>query len=92
VIAMSGVLTPVAVALLIVGLLTGSLPVIIGAVAASLAAGVFLVAAVRQRRAQFSAPAAEVSAPVDAVPFPPMAPLPPAGQDTASGPESFRES
>ncbi|MCU1677361.1 MAG: hypothetical protein JWM93_2119 [Frankiales bacterium] len=71
----SGVLTPVAVALLIVGMVSGSLPVLVGAVAASVAASGFLVAAVRQRRAEFAAPPSdEVSSPALDVPFPPMAP------------------
>lgn len=73
----SGVLTPVAVALLVVGLLTGSLPVMAGAVAASVTGAVCLVVAVRQRRAEFAAPAVSPASGVELAeqPFPPMAPV-----------------
>ena len=77
-IAWSGILTPLAVGLLIAGIVTGSLPIMIGAVAASVAASAFLIAAVRQRR---SLPLPDAQPPPETVemPFPPMAPTPPIG-------------
>ena len=83
----SALLTLVAVALLIAGILTSNLAVMIGALAASVLAGLFLLAAVRQRRASLPAASvlpAEVTAPEVSSPFPPMAPvapIAPAGED-----------
>ena len=74
-IASSAVFTVVAVGLLIAGIITGNLPIMIGAVVVSLAASGCLVAAIRQRRGD--APAASVEEAVGeatAMPFPPMAP------------------
>ena len=74
-IALSAVLTVAAVGLLIAGIITGNLPILIGAVVASLAASGCLVAAIRQRRGE--APEVSVEGPVGettAMPFPPMAP------------------
>ncbi|MEO7825770.1 MAG: hypothetical protein ABIR60_01405 [Allosphingosinicella sp.] len=74
-IVLSGVLTPVAVVLLIIGIWTSSMPALLGALAASVLAGVFLVAAVLQRRA--TAPLADENAdlgPGVEPAFPPMAP------------------
>ncbi len=74
-IAASGVLTPVAVALLIAGLLTAKLPLLIAALVVSVAAGAFLAGAIRARRAEFGSAAASDPAPVGTPPpFPPMAP------------------
>jgi hypothetical protein len=88
VIALSGILTPLAVGLLIAGIVTGNLPIMIGAVVASLAASAFLYGAIRQRRA---VPPPEVPAPAEeslGMPFPPMAPTPPTqGPIDPAGPQ-----
>jgi hypothetical protein len=76
-IVLSGVLTPVAVVLLIIGIWTSSMPALLGALAASVVAGGFLVGAVVQRRAtpSPSVPDGYVDAGHAAEPaFPPMAP------------------
>jgi hypothetical protein len=77
VIALSGILTPLAVGLLIAGIVTGRLPIMIGAVAASVAASAFLYAAIRQRRALPPPEAPALPEESLDMPFPPMAPTPP---------------
>ena len=74
-IALSAVLTVAAVGLLIAGIITGHLPVMIGAVVVSLAASGCLVAAIRQRRDETpTASVEEAVGDTTATPFPPMAP------------------
>jgi hypothetical protein len=80
VIVWSALLTPIAVALLIAGVVTSNLGVMIGALSTSVLAGLFLMAAVRRRRASVpAAPAVpvDVALPDAATPFPPMAPIEP---------------
>jgi len=81
VIALSGVLTPIAVGLLIVGLWTSSIAAMVGALCMSALAGSALAVSVRQRRVASvgqplpSADERAVPEPAHDEPFPPMAPV-----------------